>query len=81
MALLVGRFFLVPGLLVAAHLFVGVGNAAPGVKAIHAGLFLRQTNADTAYVAPVLASDVFIEVIAGIAKVTVRQRFRNPSKL
>ena len=81
MALLVGRFFLVPGLLVAAHLFVGVGNAAPGVKAIHAGLFLRQTNAETAYVAPVLASDVFIEVIAGIAKVTVRQRFRNPSKL
>ena len=74
------RFFLVSGLLVAAHLFVGVGNAAPGAEAIHAGLFLRQTDAETVYVAPVLASDVFIEVIAGIAKVTVRQRFRNPSE-
>ena len=74
------RFFLVPGFLVAAHLFVGIGNAAPGADAIHAGLFLRQTNGETAYVAPVLSSDVFIEVIGDIAKVTVRQRFRNPSE-
>ena len=74
------RFFLVPGFLVAAHLFVGAGNAAPGADAIHAGLFLRQTNGEIAYVAPVLSSDVFIEVIADIAKVTVRQRFRNPSE-
>jgi Ca-activated chloride channel family protein len=46
-----------------------------------ASLFLRAAGAEQTYTAPVLASDVFIEVVGGIARVTVRQRFRNPSKL
>ena len=46
-----------------------------------AGLFFRSDIADKLFAAPVLASDVVIDVTGDVARVTVTQRFRNPSQV
>ncbi len=46
-----------------------------------AGLFFRGDTADVVFEAPVLSSDISIDVSADIARVTIVQRFRNPSKV
>ena len=46
-----------------------------------AGLFFRSDSADVVFEAPVLSSDVEIDITADIARVTIVQRFRNPSKV
>jgi Ca-activated chloride channel family protein len=46
-----------------------------------AGLFFRGGGADVVFAAPVLSSDIDIDITADIARVTVIQRFRNPSKV
>ncbi len=46
-----------------------------------AGLFFRGETADVVFEAPVLSSDIEIDITADIARVTIVQRFRNPSKV
>jgi len=53
--------------------------APPSTEA--AGLFFRSDTADVVFEAPVLSSDIEIDITADIARVTIVQRFRNPSKV
>lgn len=46
-----------------------------------AGLFFRGDTADVVFEAPILSSDIKIDITADIARVTIVQRFRNPSKV
>ncbi|MCZ6511608.1 MAG: marine proteobacterial sortase target protein [Alphaproteobacteria bacterium] len=46
-----------------------------------AGLFFRSDQTDTLFAAATLASDVTIQVTGEVARVTVVQHFRNPSKV
>lgn len=46
-----------------------------------AGLFFRSDVVDKLFAAPVLSSDVVIDVTGDVARVTVTQRFRNPSQV
>ncbi|MBB3066859.1 marine proteobacterial sortase target protein [Limibacillus halophilus] len=45
-----------------------------------AGLFFQGGESGKAYAAPLLKSDVVIDLEGPVARVTLRQRFRNPSK-
>lgn len=46
-----------------------------------AGLFFRSDVSDRLFAAPTVASDVVIDVTGDVARVTVTQRFRNPSQV
>src|SRR3546814_10205913 len=45
-----------------------------------AGLFFKSDRTEQVFAAPVLSSDVVIEIAGDIARVAVRQHFRNPSQ-
>ena len=57
------------------------GTHADGAEAPMAGLFFRTGRAEAVLEAPTLRSDVHIRVSGQVARVKVRQRFRNPSKV
>lgn len=70
-------------LLVAAFGVLGHGARAQGaagtVEPPAAGLFFRPGAGEAVYAAPALSSDVVVDVAGEIARVTVRQHFRNPT--
>ncbi|MDJ0611301.1 MAG: marine proteobacterial sortase target protein [Kiloniellales bacterium] len=66
-------------------LSVRAAEAAPSApaasaEAIRAGLFFKSGRPDAVLEAPTLASEVEIRIHGQVARVTVRQRFHNPSK-
>lgn len=58
-----------------------VATAQSATAANPAGLFFKSDLTDEVFSAPTLSSDVVIDISGDIARVNIRQRFRNPSKV
>ncbi len=58
-----------------------VARAAPAIAPAPVGLFFKSDLSDDVFAAPTLSSEVVIDISGEIARVNVRQRFRNPSKV
>jgi Ca-activated chloride channel family protein len=74
------RFCLTAAVAIAALPAAAAGQAVPPSPET-AGLFFRSDVADKLFAAPVLASEVVIDIAGDVARVTVTQRFRNPSQV
>jgi Ca-activated chloride channel homolog len=64
-----------------ASLFTVASASPASQRADPVGLFFKTDLTEDVFAAPTLSSDVVIEISGDIARVNVRQRFRNPSKV
>ena len=78
--LLLGLVLFMPGAIRAASAQTTAAGPAATAEPPPAGLFFRSGHGEAAFEAPTLKSDVRISVSGLIARVTVRQRFLNPSE-
>ena len=73
------RCLAVAAVLAALPAYATVPTAPPSPQT--AGLFFRADGVDKLFAAPTVASDVVVDVTGDVARVTVTQRFRNPSQV
>lgn len=66
--------------IMASLITVATAQRATATPATPAGLFFKSDLIPDVFAAPTLASDVVIDISGDIARVNIRQRFRNPSK-
>ncbi len=66
--------------IMATLITVATAQRATATPATPAGLFFKSDLIPDVFAAPTLASDVVIDISGDIARVNIRQRFRDPSK-